>query len=293
MKRNCPKKDCNSNRIIKNGFFYRANDSRKIQRYKCQCCGKKFSSSTGTLEFNQKKRRVNYLLLKLYCAKVTQRRAAKIVGVNKTTVARKFDYWSKKAALKNERFQEKLKKNKVEHIQFDDLITKEKTKLKPLSVTVVVDVKNRHILDAKVSQIASFGKLSELSKRKYGKRRSNHKETLNHVFENLLPIISKSAFIESDEHNNYLPVIKKYYPESEYSQYKGEKSCIAGQGELKKVKNDPLFAINHTLAMMRDSIATLVRKTWCVTQDPVRLQGHLEIFTYYYNQHYLRGLSPL
>jgi transposase-like protein len=292
MKRNCPKDTCKSDQIIKNGFFHRKNDSRKIQRFKCKKCGTKFSSSTGTLEFGQKKRRVNFLLLKLFCAKVTQRRAARIAGVNKVTVARKFDYLSKKAALKNERFKRKLANDKSVHIQFDDLITKEKTKLKPLSVTVVVDAQRRFILEADVSQIASFGHLAKISKRKYGPRRSFHKESLEKIFINLTDVVDQSSLIQSDEHSNYNPVVRKYFPEANYKQYKSERGCVAGQGELKKTNFDHIFTINHTLAVMRDSLGTLVRRTWCTTQDPRRLKGHLEMFIYYYNQIYLGGLSP-
>lgn len=292
MKRNCPKKSCQSDQIIKNGFFYRANDARKIQRFKCTSCGAKFSASTGTLEFGQKKRRVNFLLLKLFCAKVTQKRAARIAGVNKVTVARKFDYWSKKAELKNERFRKKLAKSKAQHLLFDDLITKEKTKLKPLAVTVAVDGKRRFILTSNVSQIAAFGHLALLSKKKYGPRKSYHKEALEKSFKQLQPIVSPHSLIKSDEHVNYAPAVQKYFPKAEYKQFKSEKACVAGQGELKKTKYDPIFTINHTLAMMRDGIGTFVRRTWCTTQDPKRLQGHLEIFIYYYNQFYLGGLSP-
>lgn len=292
MKRNCPKKTCNSEQIIKDGSFYRACDSRKIQRFKCKNCGAKFSASTGTLEFMQKKRRVNFLLLKLFCAKVTQKRAARIAGVNKITVARKFDYWAKKAELKNVRFREKLVKSKVHHMQFDDLITKEITKLKPLSVTTVVDAERRFILAANVAQIAAFGRLAETSVRKYGKRKSEHIQVLDKTFKSLTSIVHKRALIESDEHRNYDPIVRTYFPKAEYKQYKSEKGCVAGQGELKKVKHDPIFKIDHTLAMMRDGISTFVRRTWCVTQDPKRLQGHLEIFIYYYNKYYLGGLTP-
>ncbi len=231
-------------------------------------------------------------MLKLFCSKVTQKRAAKIAGVNKITVARKFDYWAKKSALKNERFREKLAKNKVNYLQFDDLITKEKTKLKPLSVTVAVDAKRRFILDANVSQIAAFGHLAKISVKKYGRRKSFHKEALDATFKNLKPIVEKNACIKSDEHRNYGPVVKKYFPEAKYLQYKSEKACVAGQGELKKAKHDPIFAIDHTLAMLRDGIGTFVRRTWSTTQDSKRLKGHLEIFIYYYNQFYLGGLSP-
>ena len=292
MKRNCPKPSCQSLNIVKDGTFYRANDSRKIQRFKCKSCGAKFSASTGTLEFGQNKRRVNYLLLKLFCSKVSQRRAALIARVNKVTVARKFDYWSQKAAAKNQCFLDKLAAHKVTHLQFDDLITKEKTKLKPLSVNVAVDAKRRFILAANVAQIPSFGHLAVLSRKKYGPRRSYYQESLKKTFETITPVVSDCALIESDEHKIYPSMVRRYFPRAQYIQYKSEKSCVVGQGELKKVKHDPIFSIDHTLAMLRDGIGTLVRRSWCVTQDPKRLKGHLEIFIYFYNHIYLGGLSP-
>lgn len=290
MKRNCPEKTCQSDHIIKYGHYFRANDSRKIQRFRCKVCAKQFSSATGTLEFGQKKRRVNQLLLRLFCHKVSQKAAARIAGVNKITVGRKMEYWSKKAKVKNQSFLKKLEKTEVHHLQFDDLITKEKTKLKPLSVTVVVDVERRFILDAKVAQIPAFGHLAKYSRKKYGARRSFHKETLDETFSRLQRVVSANAMIESDEHKNYPPVIKKYFPHSEYSQFKSEKASVAGQGELKNKKYDPIFGVNHALAMLRDSISTMVRRTWSTTQSPEKLQGHLEIFKYYFNQIYLGGL---
>ena len=287
MKRNCPKKSCKSNHIVKNGQFFRANDSRKIQRFLCRSCGKQFSQSTGTLEFGQKKRRVNHELFKLFTAKVSIRRAAIIVGVNKNTAARKFDYLCERSNVRNELFRRKLTQNKVTHMQFDDQITKEKTKLKPLSISVAMDVNRRYILGAKVSQIPAFGHLARRSRKKYGKRYSNHREKLDELFKEIKDSISPNAIIESDEHKNYLPAVRKHFKSADYKQYKSEKGCIAGQGELKKVRHDPIFGIDHTLAILRDNISTLVRRTWCTTQDPRRLQGHLEMFICFYNQYYL------
>jgi transposase-like protein len=292
MKRNCPQKNCKSSYIVKDGFYRRKNDSRKIQRFKCSICKSKFSASTGTLEFGQKKRRVNFLLFKLFCAKVSQRRAAKIVGVNKITVARKFDYWAKKSKQKNKKFKKLLKNNKVKHIQFDDLITKEKTKLKPLSVSIAVDAKKRYILGTKVSKIPSFGRLAKKSLNKYGYRPSEHRVQLENLFQELTEIVDPNAIIESDSHNEYSCIVDKYFNNADYKQYLGMESCITGQGELKKNIFDPLFTINHTLAIMRDSISTLVRRTWCTTQEIQKLEGHLDIFVYYYNFYYLGYKSP-
>ncbi len=292
MKRNCPKTTCYSDQIIKKGFYFRANDSRKVQRFQCKICETKFSSSTGTLEFRQRKRRINHQLLKLFSIKVTQRDAARFLGVNKKTVARRFEYWATKAAQKNVKMREKLKKRSVTSMQFDDLITKEKTKLKPLSITVAMDANSRFILQANVSQIPAFGHLATISKKKYGYRKSLHQQALEKTFKSLEEIVHPLAQIKSDEHKSYEPFVRKYFPQANYKQYKSEKGSVIGQGELKKVQYDPLFGINHSLAMLRGGVSTLVRRTWAVTQDPKRLQGHLEIFMYYFNNYYLKGPGP-
>ncbi len=292
MKRNCPEPTCKSDQINKKGFYFRKNDSRRIQRFQCGICGRKFGASTGTLEFRQRKRRINHQLLKLFSMKMTQRDAARFLGVNKKTVARRFDYWSKKAALNNVRFRKKLERSPVKRMQFDDLITKEKTKLKPLSITLAVDADRRFILQANVSQIPAFGHLAKLSRKKYGYRPSHHLNALETTFSNLKPIVDPKAQIKSDEHKSYEVFVRKTFPKANYKQFKSEKGSIAGQGELKKVKYDPIFEINHCLAMLRGSISTLVRRTWAVTQDPKRLQGHLEIMIYYFNSYYLGGLGP-
>jgi hypothetical protein len=58
---------------------------------------------------------------------------------------------------------------------------------------------------------------------------------------------------------------------------------VTGQGELKKTTHDPLFAINHTLAMLRANINRLIRRTWCTTKKPERLIDHLWIYIRYHN----------
>ena len=51
---------------------------------------------------------------------------------------------------------------KVSHLQIDDLITIEHTKLKPVIISFAMDSKTWIILGAEVSQIAAFGHLSEI-----------------------------------------------------------------------------------------------------------------------------------
>ena len=173
MKNICPNKFCSSyltsKSVVKDGLYFRKNDSKRIQRYVCTLCGKRFSKSTGELEYHQKKRRINGTLFKLLSSGNTIRRSALILNVDKKTVERRIPYLGKKSRIIQKKLRDELKSKPVGRVQFDDLITIEHTKLKPLSVSCAVDEETRLILGVEVSKIPSFGKLSKISKKKYGK----------------------------------------------------------------------------------------------------------------------------
>ncbi len=288
----CPNPHCdyyqNAEKITKDGHYYRKSDAKKINRYKCNACNKKFSSATFTLERYQKKRHKNHLLKGLLASKISMRRAALLLGVNRLTVKRKLIYLATKARISTAQMLEELKQSPISHIQLDDLISVEHTKLKPLSISIVVDSKNRKILGAAVSQIPAFGLLAEKSRAKYGYRKSTHYETLNNLIAKLAPSIARDAEVRSDEHKSYPQILKDHLPDISHKTYKSERSCVAGQGELKKVAYDPIFVINHTCAMFRDNINRLVRKTWATTKVPKMLQHHIDIFIDFYNNTLLK-----
>src|SRR5690606_24537671 len=134
MKYGCPNKTCSFHQkrtlIIRDGTFKRKNDSRIIQRYKCKSCGMRFSNASFSLAKGQHKRRINQKVFELLCSGVSMRRSARLLRVNQKTVARKLEYLAKKSRIQNKEFQEKKKRKPVTHMQFDDLITIEHTKLK-------------------------------------------------------------------------------------------------------------------------------------------------------------------
>jgi hypothetical protein len=179
-------------------------------------------------------------------------------------------------------------------MQMDDLITKENSKLKPLSVSIAVDEDRRLILAAEVSEIPAFGHLAKQAVKKYGKRKDEHHAGLTRLFQKVAPIVSSEVLIKSDEHQSYPKFISGYLPKAKHMTFPSERGCVVGQGELKKVNFDPLFIVNHTCAMMRANINRLIRKTWCTTKDPLKLKDHLDVFIYFYNQTLLKKtLTPL
>ena len=288
MRYGCPNSECKfhlkKNHIIKDGNYFRKSDSRIIKRFKCKSCGKRFSNASFSSAYRQKKRRVNILLKRLLASDVSMRRCAIILKINPKTVARKLKYLAECARVEQEKFLEVLKKTPACYVQLDDLITIEHTKLKPLTVSVMVDTTTRKILGAQVAQIPAFGHLAKKSVEKYGKRESHHELGLEKLFSKTKNAIHSEAVIESDEHKLYPSLIRKNIKNAKHKTYPSIKGCVVGQGELKRTDNDPLFIINHTLAMLRDNIKRLTRKTWCTTKDPERLKDHLDLYIRFHNE---------
>lgn len=294
MKRTCPNFHCAvPENVIRDGTFRRKDDSKIIQRFRCKSCGMRFSAAFFSDAYKQKKRRINYPLMKLLSSGISMRRSAIILGVDKKTIERKLPYLGKKCRRRSEVRNSRLK-GRVHNIQIDDLITKENSKLKPLSVTIAVDENRRTILALEVSQIPSFGHLAKLAKEKYGERKDEHFEGLARLFKKIAPVVSPEVLVKSDQHQRYLHYISTHLPRAKHVTFPSERGCVAGQGELKKVKFDPLFVVNHTCASLRYGVNRLIRKTWCTTKDPKRLKDHLDIFMHYHNEVLLRkSLTPL
>lgn len=283
MKLQCPEHSCQSPTLLaKDGHYFRKNDSKFIQRYRCSSCKKRFSTAILSPCYGQKKRTINSQLEKLLCSKVSMRRAALILNVDKKTIARKLVFLGLKARRFNKNYLALYYKKKTKHLQFDDLITVEHTKLKPLSITVAVDAQSRKILDLKVSRIAAFGHLAQISRAKYGGRRSELKKSLEVVFKGLGKYVDQEALIRSDEHKLYPEFVNKYFPKADYERYKSKKGSTYGLGEIKH-GYDPIKCVNHTNGMLRDNISRLLRKTWCTSKCPQMLQYHLDMYMKFHN----------
>lgn len=286
MKLSCPNSSCLSrhagSKIVRDGTFYRPSDGRRIQRFKCSICEKRFSRATFSPCYRQNKRRVNHKLEVLLCSSVSQRRAARILKINIKTVAKKLAFLAMIARKKHQRFLESY--SKITSFQFDDLHTSERTKCLPVAVTLMVETNARKILGFEVSKIPASGHLAALSKARYGRRKDERQKNISKLFQRVTPFISKEAHIISDQHPYYPELVQKYFAKATYTRVKGRDGCIAGQGELKKVVYDPLFSLNHTCAMLRANINRLIRKTWCTSKKLQPLADHIAIYINYHNQ---------
>jgi hypothetical protein len=175
--------------------------------------------------------------------------------------------------------------DKAKNIEFDELETFEHTKCKPLSVPIVVESKTRRILSFDVVPMPAKGPLAEIARGKYGLRSDGRREGRKFVFNTSAFLVAEDAVVKMDKNPFYKSeILRELSLKLRIETYKGRKSAATGQGELKKIKFDPLFSINHTCAMMRANINRLFRKTWCTTKKLESLFLHIAIYAYFHNQ---------
>jgi hypothetical protein len=213
---------------------------------------------------------------------MSQRRIAKLYRISRTTVARKLIFLGQQATSELEELNRNRKPAEI--IEFDDMETFEHSKCKPLSITLAVEHQTRWILGIEVSQMPAKGRLTKIALKKYGPRKDERALGRERLFRRIQGLISKTALIKSDENPHYIYDVKRFFPQAQHQRYKGQRGSIVGQGELKKIRFDPLFSLNHTCAMFRANVNRLLRKTWCTTKNRERLRFHLTMYAVFHNK---------
>ena len=267
-------------KIVRDGFYYRTDDARYIQRYRCKC-GRRFSDSTGKRWFRAKKRRYHEYLRKSFAELGAIRPEARCTKLNRKTIQRKLVLLGEEAKENFER--ENRKKPPTRVIEFDDLETFEHTRYKPLSVTLAVQKRTQRLLGFAVSQMPAKGMLVEKAK-KYGPREDRRSEGRDRLFAEIKDLVHPEAMIKSDANPHYGPDVKRHFPRARHVTFLSRRGTNTGGGELKKAGFDPLFSLNHTCACLRQRVTRLLRKTWYTTKRSDRLASHLYIYADYHNR---------
>lgn len=272
--------------VYKFGSFYRKSDKSYVVRFRCRICKRSLSDATYNPCFNQKKRFLNEPIFNNLCSSTSQRRTARLLKTTQKTVARKLKFLSRFSEIIIHELNKTC--SRVIEMEFDELETYEHSKLKPISVVVAVESKSRRILGYNVASMPAKGRQYKKSIRKYGKRADHRSIARDTLFSELKDVIDEHATVKSDMNPHYSKVVKKHFPKANFKTFKGKRSKKTDQGELKKLKFDPIFSINHTLAMLRDNIKTLTRMTWATNKKIEGLDQRIAIYAVYHNLVLLR-----
>ena len=152
--------------------------------------------------------------------------------------------------------------------------------------------KERKILALAVSPMPAIGKnLKKIALKKYGPRPNLRRKGLKNCLSAIQAHVGERVVFKSDEELSYGTLIHRQFPKNQHRKFPSKRAVIAGQGELKDHTFDPLFAINHTFAMVRANLARLARRSWVTTKKMQRLEDFLYIYAAFHNLEITRRIS--
>jgi transposase-like protein len=294
----CPRPDCPSHtsrhfRWRKKGRFTRACDGRTVPRFTCLECRRTFSSQTFRLDYRLRKPKLHLALFKDFVSKTTMRQSARTLGCTRRTVARRLTLLGEHCrAFHAARLDRARKAGGIGGtFQLDELETFEHSRrLKPVTVPVLIERKSYFVLHAACAPLPARGRLSPAYQRKKqameevsGKRKSGSVAVVRESLDCLARVHwgYGPVWVETDRKTSYSTNLERIFG--------GRLRHARHSSTAARNYGNPLFPINHTLAMMRDGVSRLVRRTWAAAKFRERLATHLWIWIAYRN--YVRGIT--
>ena len=296
--RRCPHSDCASVslrgfRYRRHGCFSRACDGRSVQRFRCRTCRRTFSTQTFRLDYRLRKPALHFHLMGLFASKVTHRQSARILHCTRRTVARRLALLGSHCQAFHRRMlaRARARCGLLGVFQLDELETFEHNRrLAPVTMPILIGRKSYFIVDLKTAALPCRGGLSKSDRIKKeerekasGKRTSGSREAVEACFRTLAEVHFPRGpvSVETDRKPSYATSLRRIFGRRLFHErtHSREKRNYA----------NPLFPINHTLAMARDSVSRLVRRTWAASKKRERLAWHAWIWAVWRN--YVRPIT--
>ena len=291
----CPRADCpaarplSTYRFRRRGIFRRACDGRCVQRFLCLTCRRGFSVQTFRVDYRWRKPELDPLLLDDFVSKVTLRQSARTLRVTRRTVERRLVRFGEHARLFHEARLEGKTIGGVFQLDEAESFERDRRK-KPLTLPVLIERSSRFLVHVEVAFLPAR-KASKPEHQSGARRveptspvrRSGSRSAVKRCFE-ALERRSKPGtrvLVQTDRKVTYPTILKDVFG----------KRVVHERTHSKRKRDwkNPLFAINHTLAMMRDGLSRLVRRTWAHAKQKERLELALWIYLVWRN--YVRGIT--
>ena len=295
----CPASTCRSRnssepfRWRRAGRYQRGCDARQVQRFLCLLCRTRFSSQTFRLDYRQRKSRINRAVFDCFVSKVNHRQAARILRVNRKTIEHRLRLWG--PTLRDfhgtvlGRVHERgglvgtWTLDEQESFEHD-------RRLQPVTIPILIHWRSFFVLHAETAPLPSRGHLSPIDQKrkldreqKYGRRVSGSSAAVQKCFEAWRGVLgAEPAHLITDRKRTYPKLFKHCFR----GRYGGH---VRIRSSETRNRSNPMFPINHTLAMLREHVSRLARRTWSASKRRERLADQIWVYIAWRN--YVRGIT--
>jgi len=265
----CPHRDCSQHRRPEASFYQRHGRYRPkcrpwpVQRYRCKTCRRTFSRQTFRADYRDHRPDINQAFFLSLATGIGLRQTARNLGLSLSATQAKFKKMARHLRRLNLNLRGKLAPGAI--LQFDELETFESRRnTRPLSVPILIERETRYIVWAEAAPIRPRGKMTKARRRairqeeqRFGPRNDLSGRSVKRTLARGAELAGELPFVvfQSDEKSTYPKLAREAFGNSRLLHVKTN-------SKLARMSWNPLFPINHTEAMARDSMSRLRRESW-------------------------------
>ncbi len=263
------------------GFYKPQCRQHPVQRFHCLDCGRTFSEQTFRQDYRDRRPELNIRLYESLVSSTGYRQSARILHMSARGALRKARKIERQAGWLHENLSAKLPGGRT--YAFDELETFEHSKLRPVTMPVVVECASWFLVAhgvAPIRRLAQQGserrQAQDELEAEEGIREDDSRECVHEVFARVDRRLNGGKLrVHTDQKSTYGPILSEIF---------GDRvRHVTTSGKAKRDPSNPLFPINITLAMCRDNLGRLRRRTWLVSKKREYLRTHMQMFTVYRN----------
>jgi len=294
----CPYEDCEAHCRApfswrRRGTYRRKVDGRDVQRFECLHCHRRLSTQTFRVDYRLRLPRLHFLVFQGLVSKTTLRQMARNLGVTRWTVEHRLELLGRHC---REFHEDALRIVAASGGLMGTWLLDEQEsfethrKLKPLTTPVLIEGRSGYLLHHETAPLPPRRPLTPREQAQLarveaveGRRRSGSKKAVQACFDVLAKVVAPIPVvtIHTDKKRTYPGCIRRALGDG----VRHEQT----HSRRPRCTSNPLFRINHTLAMLRDGVSRLVRRNWGASKMAKRHARHLWVWTAYKN--YVRPMT--
>ncbi len=270
----CPNPRCDSHRIpgawrfIKKGFYPRPLRADRIQRYRCQHCGRNFSSQTFSPSYWLRRPDLLETLFFRIRGCSGLRQIAQELDVSPSTVQHQVERLGRHCLL----FHERLRPDRpAEELVLDGFRTLESGHYWPFDLNLLIGKESYYVYGLNEAELRRGGTMHRGQRRHRARLEGRHgrpdpqatRKAIRELIARVVPP-GATAVIHSDEHASYAPAFRE--ARGRTLQHRRISSRAA------RTHRNPLFAVNLADLLLRHGSANHKRETIAFSK---RRQGAL------------------
>ena len=286
----CPHRDCprhvdpEPRFAVRYGSYQPTCRAHPVQRFRCRSCQRTFSRQTFRMDYRDHRPHLNARLFRSIASGVGIRQSARNLGLSLRCTELKLRKIARHLRRLNLNLRRPLPDEASFH--FDELETYEgQRNTRPLSVPVLIESRSRFIVWAESATIRPRGKMTrkrrkavEEADRRHGVRKDRSRRGVRRTLERGANLTrgSERVALETDEKSSYPKLARAAFGRARLEHRRTNSRLV-------RATWNPLFAINHEEAVMRDLMGRLRRDSWLVSKKRRYLDLGLQLHMAYRN----------